>query len=124
MSVKVIDKAKHRRRKKLHIRKKVMGTAERPRLSVFRSLKHMYLQLIDDTTGKTLLTVSSTSKDLADAVGKAKNKTEVAKVVGEYAAKKAKDLKYERVVFDRAGYIYHGRVKAVADGARKGGLVF
>jgi large subunit ribosomal protein L18 len=88
MSVKVIDKAKHRQRKKLHIRKKVTGTAERPRLTVFRSLKHMYVQLIDDTAGKTLLTVSSTSKDLADAVGKAKNKTEIAKIVGEEAAKK------------------------------------
>ena len=113
-----------RQRRHARVRRKISGTAAVPRLNVFRSLKHMYVQLIDDTAGKTLLTVSSTSKDLADAIGKAKNKTEIAKIVGEEAAKKAKDLKLEQVVFDRADYIYHGRVKAVAEAARKGGLVF
>ncbi len=124
MSVKVIDKAKHRLRKKKHIRKKVFGTAERPRLTVFRSLKHMYAQLIDDAAGHTILTVSSLSKELKDDISKAKTKTDVAKLVGLHVAKQAKAKKIERVVFDRAGYIYHGRVKAVAEGAREGGLIF
>ncbi|MBN2009135.1 50S ribosomal protein L18 [candidate division KSB1 bacterium] len=124
MSVKSIDKAKHRKQKKQHIRKSVIGTAERPRLAVFRSLKHMYAQLIDDSASKTILTVSSLSTDIASDVAKAKTKTEVAKLVGMQIAKQAKDMKLEHVVFDRAGYIYHGRVKAMADGAREGGLIF
>ncbi|MBN1155874.1 50S ribosomal protein L18 [candidate division KSB1 bacterium] len=123
MSVKVIDKKKTRMRKKLNIKKKVQGTPERPRFAVFRSLNHIYVQLIDDTNHRTVLTVSDLSKDItADLKGK--KKTEIAKIVGKYAADKAKDLKIDNVVFDRAGYIYHGRVKALAEGAREGGLKF
>lgn len=124
MSQKVYDKEKVRRRKKKHIRKKVLGTTAKPRLTVFRSLKHIYAQLIDDTTHHTIVTVSSLTKDLQPEIAKAKSKTEVAKIVGLNAAKKAKELKYETVIFDRAGYLYHGRVKALAEGAREGGLVF
>ncbi|MBD3289971.1 50S ribosomal protein L18 [candidate division KSB1 bacterium] len=124
MSVKVQNKRKTRMRKKKHIRKNVSGTAERPRLVIFRSLKHIYAQLVDDTAEKTLLTVSSLSKDLKESVAKAKNKTDAAKVVGINVAKRAKEKKIENVVFDRAGYIYHGRVKALAEGAREGGLKF
>lgn len=124
MAVKAYDKRKVRLRKKKHIRKKIFGTPERPRITVFRSLKHVYAQLIDDTSHKTIITVSSLSKDLHKEIAKAKSKTEVAKIVGLNIAKKAKDLNYSNVVFDRAGYIYHGRVKAFAEGAREGGLIF
>lgn len=124
MSVKVHDKQKQRLRKKKQIRKKVRGTTEIPRLAVFRSLKHVYAQLIDDTSQKTIITVSSLSKDLKDELAKAKNKIEISKVIGSNIAKRAKDLKFEKVVFDRAGYIYHGRVKALAEAARNGGLIF
>jgi len=123
MAVKIIDKKKARMRKKLYIKKKVRGTTERPRLVVFRSLKHIYVQFVDDSNQKTLLSVSDLSKDIQGDL-KDKNKTESAKVVGKFAAEKAKDLKIENVVFDRAGYIYHGRIKALAEGAREGGLVF
>lgn len=124
MSVKVHDKRKVRRRKKKSIRKKISGTAERPRLTLFRSLSHIYAQLIDDSSHKTILTVSSLSKDLQQEVANAKSKTEVAKIIGLKVAQKAKEMNYNKVVFDRAGYIYHGRVKALAEGAREGGLIF
>jgi large subunit ribosomal protein L18 len=124
MSVKIIEKRKVRQRKKKHIKKTIYGTADRPRLVVFRSLKHMYAQLVDDTSHKTILTVSSLSKDLKADIKKAKSKVEVAKIVGTNIAKRAKELKYTNVLFDRAGYVYHGRVKALADGAREGGLNF
>ena len=124
MSVKVYNKRKVRMRKKKHIRKNVTGTSERPRLSVFRSLKHIYAQIIDDTSQKTILAASSLSKDLKDEITDAKTKTEVAKIIGLNIAKKAKDINCENVVFDRAGYIYQGRVKALAEGAREGGLIF
>ena len=103
------------------IRKVISGSAERPRLSVFRSNKQIYVQLIDDNTGKTLLSASSSEKDKADAKV---NKIEQAKKVGELIAKKAKDAGIEIVVFDRNGYLYHGRVKALAEAARNGGLKF
>ena len=103
-------------RRHLRVRKKVAGTTERPRLVVFRSLKHIYAQLVDDTTGRTLLTVTD-----AGAEGK---KTEKSAEVGKQIASRAKEAGISRVVFDRAGYQYHGRVKAVADGAREGGLEF
>jgi len=122
MSVKEIDKNKIRMRKKLYIKKRIKGTTERPRLAVFRSLKHIYVQLIDDISQRTLLTVSDLSKDIESDL-KGKKKTEIARIVGKLAAEKAKDLKIESV-FDRAGYIYHGRVKALAEGAREGGLKF
>ena len=101
----------------LRVRNKVTGTAERPRLVVFRSLKHIYAQLVDDTKMRTMMTVS----DLNIEQGK---KAERAAEVGKLIAEKAKAAGVTRVVFDRAGYRYHGRIKAVADGARKGGLEF
>ena len=124
MSVKIYDKQKSRLRKKKHIRKNIIGTPERPRLCIFRSLKHTYAQLIDDSSQKTLISVSSLSKDLKDEIAKAKSKTEIAKIIGSNIAQKAKELNHERVIFDRAGYIYHGRVKALAEAAREGGLIF
>jgi large subunit ribosomal protein L18 len=101
----------------LRVRNKLSGTAERPRLVVFRSLKHIYAQLVDDTKMRTMMTVS----DLNIEQGK---KAERAAEVGKLIAEKAKAAGVTRVVFDRAGYRYHGRIKAVADGARKGGLEF
>jgi len=114
-SAKSREQQRHRRH--LRVRKKVTGTAERPRLVVFRSLKHITAQLVDDVAGRTLMTVSSG----ADLTGK---KTEKSLEVGKRIAARAKDAGITKVVFDRAGYKYHGRVKAVADGARKGGLEF
>lgn len=117
--------AKERRKRiKKRIHKKISGTGERPRLVVYRSLNGIYAQLVDDTSGRTLCTVSSHSKVLKTEVTKADSKVEVAKVIGKSLAEKAKSLKIEKVVFDRNGFIYHGRVKAVADGAREAGLKF
>jgi large subunit ribosomal protein L18 len=106
-----------RHRRHLRVRKKVTGTPERPRLVVFRSLKHITAQLVDDVSRRTLMTVSSTDLE----TGK---KTEKSLEVGKRVAAKAKDAGISKVVFDRAGYKFHGRVKAVADGAREGGLEF
>lgn len=113
-----------RAKKKVRIRKKIFGTAECPRLAVFRSLNHIYGQLIDDTTGNTLAAASSKSKGIADAVAKAKNKTDKSAIVGELLAKKALEKEIKSVVFDRGGFRYHGRIKAFADSARKAGLKF
>jgi large subunit ribosomal protein L18 len=114
-------RAQLRYRRHLRVRKKVNGTAERPRLVVFRSLKHIYAQLVDDEQHVTLVGVS----DLSEGLSKDKpGKVGAALAVGKLAAKLAKDKGITRVVFDRAGYHYHGRVKAVADGAREGGLEF
>ena len=112
-------RAKARIKKKIRVRKKVAGTPERPRLSVFRSLNHIYAQLIDDTTGRTLVAVSS--KDLN--MSKGANK-EAAEKVGQTIAERAKSKNIESVVFDRNGLIYHGRVQKLAEGARQGGLKF
>jgi large subunit ribosomal protein L18 len=110
-----------RYRRHLRVRQKVAGTGERPRLVVFRSLKHIYAQLVDDDRGVTLLGVSDGSEGVAtDGSGK----TVRGKAVGKLLAEKAKAAGVTKVVFDRAGYRYHGRVKAVADGAREGGLEF
>jgi len=106
----------------MRIRKKVMGTAERPRLAVYRSLNHIYAQLVDDLSGRTILTVSSLSKEKVPKGGK--GKLEASKKVGKQIATLAKEKGIDRVCFDRGGYLYHGRVKAVADGAREGGLNF
>ena len=113
-----------RNRRHLRIRRKVSGTAERPRLSVFRSLNHIYCQLVDDLAGHTLLAVSSKDKDLTEALKTAKGKVAKCKIVGKRLAERAKDKGIARVCFDRSGYLYHGGVKAVADGAREGGLNF
>ena len=114
-------RARRRYRRHLRVRKKVNGTAARPRLVVFRSLKHIYAQLVDDDRRRTLVGVSDLSEGLTkDQPGK----VGAALAVGKLAAAKAKELGVKKVVFDRAGYHYHGRIKAVADGARDGVLEF
>jgi len=110
-------------RRKLRIRKKVSGTETRPRLSVFRSARHIYAQVIDDASGKTLAFASTLSKDLKGTLEE-DNKTDAAKKVGALIAKICKSKKIEKVVFDRNGYLYHGRVSALAQAAREAGLEF
>ena len=105
------------------VRSKVAGTTERPRLAVRRSLKHIYAQLVDDTTGASLALVTSDSKEVREKVGEG-TKTDASKVIGELIAAKAKEKGITAVVFDRGGNIYHGRVKAVAEAARSAGLEF
>lgn len=107
---------------KMRIRKRISGTTEMPRLTVFRSNKQIYAQIIDDVNGKTLLGVSSLSKELGE--NKSINKVDQAKLVGQLVAKKAIEKNIAEVVFDRNGYLYHGRVKSLADAAREGGLKF
>ncbi len=106
----------------MRIRKKISGTAEKPRLAVFRSNKEIYVQVIDDQNGVTLLSASSREKEIATKTGI--KKTEQAKFVGKLLAEKCKEKGIQSVVFDRAGYKYHGRVKSLADAAREGGLKF
>jgi len=113
-----------RQRSKLGIKKKVTGTAERPRLAVYRSLNHIYAQLVIDSTGTTLTNASTLSKEIQADLKKVKSKVERSKLVGTLIAKKALEKKIDNVVFDRSGYRYHGRVQAVAEGAREGGLKF
>lgn len=114
-------KAYSRLKIKRRIRKTISGTAERPRMSVFRSNKQIYVQLIDDNTGSVLASASSKANDFTDDKV---NKIDQAKLVGTAIAEKAKAAGIETVVFDRNGYLYHGRVKSLADAARKGGLKF
>jgi large subunit ribosomal protein L18 len=114
-------KTDRRTRIRYSIRKKLSGSAQRPRLSVFRSNNEIYVQLIDDTKGVTLASASSRDKEIAAQKG---TKTEKSKLVGSAIARKSGDLGLKEVVFDRSGYLYHGRVKAVAEGAREGGLKF
>lgn len=113
------SRAESRRKIHLRIRSKISGSPERPRLNVFRSNKGIYAQVIDDISGKTLAAASS--KSLSNFIG---NKTQQASAVGKLVAEKAKTAGISAVVFDRGGYLYHGRVKALADGAREGGLLF
>jgi large subunit ribosomal protein L18 len=113
-----------RLKNKIRVRKKITGTAERPRLAVFKSLKQIYAQIIDDTSGVTLAAASSLSKEIEKEIGSAKNKTEKGKVVGKLIAEKATEKGIKSVLFDRSGYRYHGRVQAIAEGAREGGLKF
>ncbi|MBI1938885.1 MAG: 50S ribosomal protein L18 [Ignavibacteriales bacterium] len=115
---------KRRIRKKARVRKKISGTLERPRFSVFKSLDHIYAQLIDDTKGVTLASASTKSKELAEELKNAKGKTSKSTLVGKLLAKIAVEKGITSVVFDRNGYTFHGRIKAVADGAREGGLKF
>jgi large subunit ribosomal protein L18 len=117
-----LSKLEKRTRSRLRIRKKISGTAEKPRLAVFRSNKQIYVQLVDDLKGVTLLSVSSKEKEIAEKAGI--KKTEQAKLVGKSLASKCKEKGIEGVVFDRSGYKYHGRVKSLADAAREGGLKF
>lgn len=112
-----------RAKKHLKIRHKLNGTAQRPRLAVFRSDKHIYAQVIDDIKGATLVSASTLDKDIAKQLEKTNN-VEAAKVVGEVVAKRALDKGVSEVVFDRGGYVYHGKIKALADAAREAGLQF
>lgn len=117
---KKVDKKANREKRHLRVRKKVFGTAERPRLSVFKSEKNIYAQIIDDINGVTLVAASSLDKDFASKGG---NK-EGAKLVGEVVAKRAIEKGIDAVVFDRGGYIYHGRIQELAQAAREAGLRF
>lgn len=112
-----------RERRKLRIRRKISGSVERPRLSVFRSAKHIYAQVVDDVSGKTLAHVSTLSPDLKTTLGE-DNKVAAAKKVGALIAKVCVEKKIDKVVFDRNGFAYHGRIKALADAAREAGLKF
>lgn len=115
------DKNSVRKKRHLRVRKNLFGTAERPRLNVYRSNKHIYAQLIDDVNGVTLASASTVDKEFkADATGN----VEASKLVGELVAKRALDKGHKNVVFDRGGYLYHGRIKALADAAREAGLEF
>ena len=106
------------------VRRKVFGSAERPRMAVFRSLNNIYVQIIDDTQGHTLVAASSLDPDVRGQINGGKPKSEVAALVGSVIAERALDKGIKSVVFDRGGFKYHGRAKALADAARKGGLVF
>ena len=117
------DRRAARDQRHTRLRQRVRGSAERPRLAVFRSLKHIGAQLVDDGSGRTLVATDSRSKDFRGRVGSGGN-IAAAKAVGQALAEKAKTAGVTRVVFDRGGYKYHGRVKALADAARAGGLVF
>ena len=121
--IKKINKNKDRLKRHKRVRRKVSGTASAPRLSVYRTLNHIYAQLIDDTKGNTLVTASTLDKELKGTF-EGMDKKAKAFAVGELLAKKAKSKKIKAVVFDRGGYLYTGRVASLADGARKGGLEF
>jgi large subunit ribosomal protein L18 len=114
-----LTKAERRQRIRYRIRKRLSGSGERPRMTVFRSNKQIYVQLVDDVTGETLVAASSKEKDIAS---QKVNKIEQAKLVGKRIAEKAKEKGIKSVVFDRNGYLYHGRVKNLADAARESGL--
>jgi len=116
----VKDTARQKRVKR--IRKKISGTPERPRLRVFKSAKHIYAQIIDDVAGNTIIAMSTMNKEMRDT--EVKGKTAKAHQVGKLLAEAAKQKGVEKVVFDRGGYIYHGRIKALSEGAREGGLQF
>jgi large subunit ribosomal protein L18 len=118
------EKRLARLRRKKRVRKKVFGTPERPRLSVYRSLKHIYAQVIDDTKGITLVAASTLDPALREQLKEIKGKVEAARLVGKLVAERALEKGIKKVVFDRGGFKYHGRVKALADGAREAGLEF
>ncbi len=113
-----------RKRRHVRVRAKVSGTTQRPRLNVFRSSAHIYAQVIDDTRGHTLAAASDLEAAVKERAGDGASKVERAKVVGQLAAERAKQAGIDAVVFDRGGFLYHGRVRAVADGAREAGLTF
>ncbi len=118
-----LDRRTRRTKVKARIRKKITGTPESLRFSVYRSNKHIYAQLVNDLEGKTVLSASSLTKEVAEQI-QGKTKTEQSAIVGKYLAEKALNANIKNVVFDRNGFKYHGRIKALADGARKGGLIF
>ncbi len=113
---------KRREKIKIRVRKKIYGTTNKPRLSVYRSLNQIYAQIIDDDNGRTIASASSLSKEIVDQIKSAKGKIEKSKIVGNLIAKIALENKITEVVFDRNGFRYHGRIKALADAAREGGL--
>lgn len=117
-------KSERRERRQARVRTKVTGTSQRPRLSVFRSLRSVYAQLIDDTTGKTVVSVHAKATDSKTNVGERKGKTAKAYRLGKALGEKAKSQNITAVVFDRGGYRYHGRIQALAEGARDAGLEF
>ena len=117
-------KKRSRIRRRKRIRKNIRGTAERPRLSVFRSLKHIYAQLIDDTANKSLFTVSDLSPELGSKIKEKSTKSDLSVLVGELVAKKALSRKIKKIIFDRGSYKYHGRIKSLAEAARNAGLEF
>ena len=123
-----MDRSREKRNKRIRkhnrLRKRVSGTATRPRLSVFRSAQHIYTQLIDDVAGKTLCSVSSIQKEIAEKLSKKTGNKTTAKEIGKLTAEVAKEKGIKEVVFDRGGFKYHGRIKELADGAREGGLKF
>lgn len=121
---KVRKKRQRRQRAHQRIRSQIQGTTERPRLAVFKSLKYIYAQVIDDSTGRTLAQANSGEVDLKSGLDSSTGSCEAAKAVGEAVATRAKEAGVESVVFDRGGFIYHGRIKAVADAAREKGLQF
>jgi large subunit ribosomal protein L18 len=123
VSVRRVSRDEHRRRIHERVRAKMEGTPERPRLSVYRSLGHIYAQVVDDRSGRTLASASSLDKETRKQI-KGGGNVSAAKVVGKVIAERARAAKIEKVVFDRGGYKYHGRVKALADAAREAGLQF
>ena len=124
MPKKILQKKLAHEKRKKHIKKRLKGTSERPRLVVHRSLNNIYAQIVDDFSGCTLLSASTMTKDIATEMSKAKGKCEKSKAVGKWLAQEAKKKKISKIVFDRGGYLFHGRIKALADGARDGGLEF
>ncbi len=118
------EKLLRRRRRKLRVRKKIFGTPERPRLSVYRSLKHIYAQIIDDTRGHTLVSASTLDREIRPLVANLRPKKAQAEVVGRILAERALKAGIQKVAFDRNGYKYHGRIKALAEAARQAGLDF
>ncbi|HID94534.1 MAG TPA: 50S ribosomal protein L18 [Candidatus Latescibacteria bacterium] len=119
-----IKKARSRERRHRHIRRRIAGTPHRPRLTVYRSLKNIYAQLVDDVAGRSIVGASSLSPEVRERVRELDGKCEVSREVGRLLATRAKAKGIAEVVFDRSGYRYHGRVKALAEGAREGGLQF
>ena len=117
---KLTEKKRRRLKRKLRIRGRIKGTPDRPRMTVFKSNKHTYIQVVDDTENKTIVSVSNLEKDLSNV----RNRVKDVKKLGEVAAKRLLEKKIDRVVFDRNGYLYHGLVKSIADGAREAGLKF
>ncbi len=117
---KLLEKQKRRLKRKLRIRKRIRGTSDKPRITVYKSNRYTYIQAIDDTKGITIASASNIEKELREV----KNRVEDVGKLGETIAKRLKDKKIETAVFDRNGYVYHGKVKAIADGARKAGLKF
>ena len=118
-----VDKNKSRQKRHLRVRKRISGTAERPRLNVFRSSKHIYAQLIDDQKGVTIAAASTLDKEISDSIKNGGN-VDAAQKVGALIAERAKAAGISNVVFDRGGYLYHGRIKSLADAAREAGLEF